>query len=172
MRKSELTKGEIGEFYRGYIDRLEPEAELVPSLKSNTSEFLQLLENIPEDKWDYRYAEGKWTLKEMIQHIIDTERIFQFRALAIARNEPQPLPGFDHDIYVLNSRSEYRAVPDLIKEYKIVREAGIILFESMTIDMLKLGGVMNDINASPRALGFMMVGHAMHHIEVIKEKYL
>jgi len=172
MRKSELTTGEIGEFYRGYIDRLEPEAELVPSLKSNTSEFLQLLENIPEDKWDYRYAEGKWTLKEMIQHILDTERIFQFRALAIARNEPQPLPGFDHDIYVLNSRSEHRAVPDLIKEYKIVREAGIILFESMTIDMLKLGGVMNDINASPRALGFMMVGHAMHHIEVIKEKYL
>jgi len=172
MRKSELTKGEIGEFYRGYIDRLEPEAELVPSLKANTSEFIQFLEKISEDKWDYRYAEGKWTLKEMIQHIIDTERIFQFRALAIARNEPQPLPGFDHDIYVLNSRSEHRAVQDLIKEYKIVREAGTILFESMTVDMLKLGGIMNDINASPRALGFMMIGHAMHHIEVIKEKYL
>lgn len=172
MKKSELTKGEIGEFYRGYIDRLKPEAELVPSLEQNTTEFLQFLEKIPEEKWEYRYAEGKWTLKEMIQHIIDTERIFQFRALAIARNEPQPLPGFDHDIYVLNSRAEHRAKDELIKEYQIVRESGVILFKSMTLDMLRVSGVMNDLNATPRALGFMMVGHVMHHMEVIKEKYL
>jgi len=172
MKKSELTHGEIGEFYRGYIDRLAPEAELIPTLEKNTTEFVEFLKSIREDKWEYRYADGKWTLKEMVQHIIDTERIFQFRALAIARNEPKALPGFDHDIYVLNSKSELRNSKELVQEYKIVRESGTLLFKSMSVDMLMLSGTMNDINATPRALGFMMVGHVLHHMEVINEKYL
>ena len=172
MIKSELTKGEIGEFYLGYIDRIPENAELIQTLEENTKEFSEFLSTIPEDRWDYRYAPGKWTILEMVQHIIDTERIFQYRALCFARNENASLPGFDHDIYVLNSDAEKRDPYDLIAEFKCVRESCLFLYKSLSEDKLKVSGNMNDMNATPRAIGYIMAGHALHHKEVITNKYL
>lgn len=172
MKKSDLTKGEIGEFYWRYINRIEDEADLIETLKDNTQEFVDFLKSIPEDKWTYRYASEKWSILEMIQHIIDTERIFQYRALCFARNEAKPLPGFDHDIYVLNSDAEMRKPENLIEEFKCVRESALFLFKSFSEEKLELKGNMNDMNATPRALGFIMAGHVLHHIEVISNKYL
>ncbi|MCB7480055.1 DinB family protein [Christiangramia sediminis] len=172
MIKSDLTKGEIGDFYWGYIDRIPPDAKLIETLEKNTEEFSEFLKSIPEDRWQYRYSPVKWSILEMVQHIIDTERIFQYRALCFARNEPNPLPGFDHDIYVLNSEAEKRKAADLIEEFKIVRRSCLFLFKSFSEKRLKLSGNMNDMNATPRALGFIMAGHALHHKDVISNKYL
>lgn len=172
MRRSDLTAGEIGEFYRGYIDLIPGEAELIETLQKNTYETCEFLKSIPPEKWQYRYTAGKWSLLEMIQHLLDTERIFQYRALCFARNEQQSLPGFDHDNYAINSGADTRKAADLIKEFRAVRESGIYMYESFTDDMLKRKGKMNDMNATPRGIGFIMVGHALHHKEVISQKYL
>lgn len=172
MIKSELTKGEIGEFYWGYIDRIPDDADLISTLKKNTREFSDFLSAIPEDRWNYRYSPEKWSILEMVQHIIDTERIFQYRALCFARNEHNSLPGFDHDIYVLNSDAEKRTPADLIEEFKSVRQSGLFLYKSFSEDRLKLSGNMNDMNATPRAIGFIMAGHALHHKDIISNKYL
>ncbi|SDR82500.1 DinB family protein [Gramella sp. MAR_2010_147] len=172
MIKSDLTKGEIGDFYWGYINRIPGDAELIQTLRNNTKEFSDFLESIPEDKWAHRYAPEKWSILEMVQHIIDTERIFQYRALCFARNENAALPGFDHDVYVLNSDAEIRKPSDLIEEFNSVRDSGIFLFKNLTEQKLKLNGNMNDMNATPRAIGFIMAGHALHHKEIISNKYL
>lgn len=172
MKKSELTQGEIGEFYWGYIDKIPDEATLIETLEENTETFVRFLKDIPEEKWNYRYAPEKWSILEMIQHIIDTERIFQYRALCFSRNEHQPLPGFDHDIYVLNSGAEDRNPEDLIEEFKVNRQSGIWLFKSMNEVMLTNNGNMNDLNASARAIGFIMPGHVLHHIDILNQKYL
>ena len=172
MKKSQLTKGEFGEFYSGYINRLEDDADLVESLKKNTREMLEFFKSIPSEKWTYRYQPDKWSLLDMVQHIIDTERIFQYRALCFARNDQNPLPGFDHDLFVLNSKAENRTGEGLIKEFEAVRMSGNYLFESFSDEMLKIIGNMNDVNTSPRAIGFIIVGHAEHHMEIIKNRYL
>lgn len=172
MKKSELTNGEIGEFYRGYIHLIDEETELVPGLERNSKEFIEFLKSIPSSRWIYRYKPEKWSVFEMIQHIIDTERIFQYRALCFARNEHNPLPGFDQDLYVLNSHPEKRKPSDLIEEFKSVRESGIYLYKSFSETMLKIIGNMNDVNASPRGIGFIMIGHALHHKDILKNRYL
>lgn len=172
MKKAQLTNGEFGEFYSGYINRLDDDAELISSLEDNTSEMVEFLKTIPSEKWDYRYKPEKWSIKEMIQHIIDTERIFQYRALCFARNDQNALPGFDHDLFVLNSGGENRSGAELIEEFKAVRQSGIFLYKSFTDVMLKIIGNMNDVNTSARAIGFIMVGHAQHHKDVLSNRYL
>ncbi|WP_300439777.1 DinB family protein [Christiangramia sp.] len=172
MIKSELTQGEIGDFYWRYINKIDDKAELIETLENNRIEFSDFLKTVPQEKWDYRYSSGKWSILEMLQHIIDTERIFQYRALCFARNEKNSLPGFDHDIYVLNSDAEVRRPDDLIEEFKSVRKAGIFLFRSLSEERLKIVGNMNDMNATPRAIGFIVAGHALHHKDIITQKYL
>lgn len=172
MKKSELTKGEIGDFYWGYINLLPDDAELIDTLKRNTEEIIEFLKSVPTEKWRYSYSEGKWTVLEMVQHIIDTERIFQYRALCFARNESQSLPGFDHDTYVLNSASHKREPAALIQEFRAVRESGLYLFRSFTDEMLAIKGTMNEITATARAIGFIMAGHALHHKDIIIKRYL
>lgn len=172
MRRSELTLGEIGEFYRGYINLIPGEARLIETLEKNTGMIHDFLKAIPSDKWRYRYSPEKWSLLEMVQHLIDTERIFQYRALSFARNERQSLSGFDQDNYVINSGADARSPALLIKEFRAVRESGIYMYKSFTDDMLKRTGRMNDVIATPRAIGFIMVGHALHHKEMISKRYL
>ncbi|TBW29094.1 DinB family protein [Gramella sp. KN1008] len=172
MKKSELTRGEIGDFYWGYINLIPEDAELIDTLKKNTDEILEFLKTIPGEKWRYSYAAGKWSVLEIVQHLIDTERIFQYRALCFARNESKSLPGFDHDAYVLNSSSERREPDELLKEFRAVRESGIFLFKSFTDQMLGVKGMMNDMTATARAIGFIMAGHALHHKDIITNRYL
>ena len=172
MIKSDLRKGEIGEFYAGYVDRIPGDAELIQTLNDNSEDFSKFLKSIPEGKWEYRYAPEKWSLLEMVQHIIDTERIFQYRALCFARNEKKSLPGFDHDIFVLNSNADKRDPADLIEEFDVVRKSCLFMFKSFSEKSLKIEGNMNDVIATPRAIGFIIAGHVLHHKEIITNKYL
>ncbi len=172
MKRSDLTPSEYGEFYGGYLNRIEGDAELIPSLENNTEEMVRFLKSIPANKWSHRYQPGKWSILEMVQHLIDTERIFQYRALSFARNEQNPLPGFDHDMYVQQSAGDHRKAGELIKEFRAVRTSGVFMFKSFTDDMYRNIGVMNEANASARAIGFIMIGHALHHKEILSNRYL
>ena len=172
MNRSELQQDEIGEFYWRYIKKLPENADLVDTLISSTHDFTSLLNELPKNKWHYRYEDDKWSILEMLQHIIDTERVFQYRALCIARGEEKPLPGFDHDLFARNSDAGRRLPKDLISEFQINRDAIIHLFKSFNHEMLKRVGNMNGSPASARAIGFVMSGHVLHHAEIIKSKYL
>ena len=146
--------------------------DLLEELKAGKSNFLSLFEKISEEKLDFAYEEGKWTLAEAIVHTIDTERIFQYRALCIARNDKTPFPGFDQDAYVPYSNASNRTKKDLIEEYKAVRDSTISLFNSFDEESIKRIGTASGSKMSVRALGFIISGHQAHHIRIIEERYL
>lgn len=119
-----------------------------------------------------RYAPGKWTLKEILGHLCDDERIFAYRALCVARGDARPLPGFDENEYMASSNFESRTLVNLLAEYRIVRGATIALFDSLTEDAWRRRGIVNGYEASVRGLAFHVAGHELHHLRVIREKYL
>lgn len=123
------------------------------------------------DKADYAYAEGKWTLKEMLGHIIDTERVFAFRITCFARLEQQPLPGFDEDDYVRNARFAERDLEDLIEEFATLRKANLYLFKSLNEEELNRKGIASGREINVRSILFIVGGHVIHHIGVLKERY-
>lgn len=142
------------------------------SMEKGITERASFFEAIPAEKWDYRYAEGKWTVKQMLQHIIDCERIFCYRALSIARDPEQALAGFDHDKFADAADTSDRNSDQLINEYKQVRLATIALFNSFSNREFKNTGVANGLDLSVETLAFLVSGHELHHIKVLKEKYL
>jgi len=171
MTKDDLIKDEYNPYYKQYIDKA-GDVTITAGLKDNGDATIAFLESISEEKLEYRYAEDKWTIKEIIQHIIDTERIFTYRALCIARNDKTLFPGYDQDYYGASSEANNRSMYSLMNEYKAVRLASIILFESFSEEMLKRIGVASNSNLSPRAVAFITIGHENHHCEVIKERYI
>lgn len=171
MMLSELPSSEYNPFYQTYIMAL-GNVDLMKELRKGKDDFLTLLQQIPEEKLYYAYAEGKWSLAEVLVHIIDTERIFQYRALCIARNDKTPLPGFDQDTYVPYSNADNRSRKILMEEYKAVRDSTIFLFDSFDEETIKRIGVASGSKMSVRALGFIISGHQAHHIRIIKERYL
>lgn len=171
MTKDDLSKHEYNPYYQTYIEKAGA-LTLREGLQDNGDETIAFLESIPEDKLEYRYAEGKWTIKEIIQHLIDTERVFTYRALCIARKDKTLFPGYDQDEYVAASEANNRSMIDLMNEYKAVRLASIILFDSFSKAMLTRVGIASNSNLSPRAVAFITIGHENHHCEVIKERYL
>lgn len=120
----------------------------------------------------YAYAPGKWTLKELLQHVIDAERIFNYRALAIARKETTSLPGFEENDYALNSNANERSWNNLIHELKAVRTSSIILFDSFNEEVFGYLGIANNNSITVNAIGFITVGHIYHHKKVIEDRYL
>ncbi len=120
MPRPDLTR--VPEFYHNYINQV-PENDLMSAFKTQTPLVIQFFQNIPANKIDYAYAEGKWTIKEMLQHIIDAERVFSYRALRFARKDPTPLPGFDENLFAENAKASKRNWNDLLEEFKIVRKA-------------------------------------------------
>tara|TARA_B100000949_G_scaffold235585_1_gene260039 strand:- start:8957 stop:9475 length:519 start_codon:yes stop_codon:yes gene_type:complete len=171
MVLSELPSSEYNPFYQTYIMAL-GDVELIEELKNGRKVLLSLFEEIPEEKLNYAYAEGKWSLAEALVHMIDTERIFQYRALCIARNDKTPLPGFDQDNYVPFSNAANRSKKDLIEEYRSVRDATITLFNSFDDEAINRIGIASGSKMSVRALGFIISGHQAHHVRVLKERYL
>ena len=164
-------QGSFPPFFSTYTAKVK-EDDLAAAFK-NQQEFVNsFFDSIPKDKQDFAYAAGKWTLKEMLQHIIDTERIFAYRALCIARKEKQSLPGFDENVYAQNSYAATRNWQSLVAELKLVRQTTLILFESFSPETLQESGLANNNPMTVNAIGFITVGHLYHHIEVIKERYL
>ena len=126
---------------------------------------------IPAEKANYAYAEGKWSIKQMFQHVIDTERIFAYRALAIARKEPAALLGFDENEYAKNGTAANRNWKDMLTEWRVVRQSTNLLFGSFTEEQLKCMGTASGLPISVNALGFIIFGHALHHLHILKERY-
>ena len=126
---------------------------------------------IPAEKVNYAYGEGKWTIKQMLQHVIDTERIFAYRALAIARKEPASLLGFDENEYANNGTAVHRNWKDMLIEWRVVRQSTNLLFASFTDEQLKQIGTANGKPISVNAIGFILFGHALHHLHILKERY-
>jgi len=171
MRLSELNSTEYLPYYQTYLNHL-PDQELISLLKELRDQFVEFLEKLSPTDLSLSYADGKWSVAQVLQHIVDTERIFQYRALSIARKDKTALPGFDQDMYVSFSSANSRMLPDFINEFAIVRNSGIALFESMDEEMLKEIGNANGAPLSPRAAGFISAGHQKHHLILFKKLYL
>ena len=172
MIPSELKIGEYNSYYQTYIDKIGGDAELIETLKKQLKNFPNFLNSIPEEKLQYAYAPDKWSVLEALLHIIDTERIFQYRALRFSRNDLTSLPGFDQDIYVPESNANHRTIASVIEEYIAVRSSTISLFSSFNDDVFKRIGTASDSPMSVGALGFIICGHQRHHRDIIRERYL
>lgn len=162
---------ESAEYYWRYIDLCEGD-DLGGALQQATKRAHSTMAHIPDGRGDHRYGPGKWTIKEVIQHVLDAERIFSYRALRIARNDASPLPSFDENSYAPEARVERRALAQLTREYDVVRAATVALFDSFDEVMMGRTGIAAGYPTSVRALGWVITGHAIHHMRVIEERYL
>ena len=171
MTSLQLSENEYAPFYKNYIKAL-GDVNLHEVLNDSFNDLMETLQEVPEEKLTYRYEEGKWTIKELLQHIVDAERILSYRALRFSRNDATDLHGFDEDWYVDNSNGNDRDFKDILDEFSHLRKASISLFQSFTSEMLALAGSSNGSDMTVRALGFIIAGHQTHHLKVIKEKYL
>jgi len=173
VRKIENPKdGEFPPYAIMYIKLLPDDGLLLKHLKENFDKTKEFILSLPEEKLTYRYAKNKWTIKEILVHIIDDERIYAYRALCFARNDKTELPGFEQDDYALFSNANERSIENILNEYEAVRNATITLFESFDEAALLRKGIANKNRATVRALGYHLAGHELHHINIIKEKYL
>ena len=171
MNSNQLPVNEYSRFNATYINALE-NVELLEELEISLHDFIRFVREIPMDKFDYRYAEGKWTIKDIIQHIIDAERIFAYRALRISRNDQTPLPGFEENDYVENTNANDRSIQELLTELSAVRHSNLLMFKSFTEEQLTRMGTASNHPISVRALGFLIIGHQKHHQKVFQERYL
>jgi uncharacterized damage-inducible protein DinB len=158
-------------FYKNYVKQIE-ETDLLQALRISGHRALELVHSIPEDKADYRYAEGKWSTRELLCHMIDAERIFAYRALRFARNDKTPLAGFEEKEYAPQANASGRSLQKIAAEMAHLRSATIDLFEGFTPEMLTRKGTANNNELSVVALGFIIAGHETHHCNVLKERYL
>lgn len=171
MKGTEIPENEYSEFYATYI-KAAGNGDLHEDLEISLHDFIRFVQDIPMDKFDYRYAQGKWTIKEIIQHIIDAERVFSYRALRISRNDKTPLPGFDENDFVENTNANDRHLQSLLTELSIVRQSTLALFKSFSEEQLKRIGIASNNEISVRAIGFIIIGHQNHHKKVFQERYL
>lgn len=171
MTPKDLNDNEYGVYYKKYIDLVDTD-DINDALEYGTSQMIKLVNNIPPGKYDYAYDEGKWTVKESLIHLIDTERIFAYRALRFARGDSSELPGFDQDAYVPQAKGHQRSFSAIIKEYKSVRQASISLYKSFDEQMLSRIGTASGSPCSVRALGYIIAGHELHHKNLLKDRYL
>lgn len=169
MHKIDLSQ--VPTFYHNYI-QLVTEPSLSDAFAQHTTELFSFLKGIDEEKWTYRYAEGKWSIKEVVQHLIDAERIFNYRSLTFARKDAIALPGFKETIYAQHSKADKRTKEDLIKELNIVQKSSQMLFSSFDDEALEQKGVMNGNNVYVEAIGYIIIGHARHHKNILQERYL
>lgn len=171
MLVSDLLPNEYSNFNASYIKATQG-TSLLEGLTYGLPQLINFVKNIPTEKLEYRYAEGKWTIKDIVLHMIDTERIFAYRALRISRGDKTPLPGFDENDYVPFAFANSRSIESLLTEYENVRKATISFFESLNEDQLLFMGTASNAAISVRAIGFIITGHQNHHLNVITERYL
>lgn len=161
---------EVPAFYQPYVDLVEND-DLIPALVMGGNHFIDLLKSIPEASGDYKYADDKWTIKQLVTHLIDAERVFAYRALTFARHDTSALPGFEQNEWVLESNADNRKLYQIISEYTNVRAATTDLFSSMTSEMLSRTGVASEHEISVNAIGFIIAGHEIHHSNILNERY-
>jgi hypothetical protein len=170
MTIQDLQPGDYPEYYRTYISHL-PTDDLIEILNKQSEEMNTFFRSLKIEDLRTSYAPGKWTVAQVLQHMIDTERIFQYRALRIARNDCTPLAGYDQDAYVSLSSAASRDLESFNEEYNAVRQSGIQLFKSFTYDMFIRKGISNDKPLSAAAAAFIIAGHEKHHLLLFKSNY-
>lgn len=164
------AKSDYAEYYQKYIDLIDGE-DIIHILVKLNNEVSDVFNSFPQSKGDYSYAEGKWTVKEVIGHMMDTDRIFAYRALSIARGERQPLPSFDQDEYVRKGKFNLRNLADLTYEYRLIRESNILMFKGFDQSVYSNRGVAAGNEVTVLALMWMIAGHQKHHLKILKERY-
>jgi hypothetical protein len=157
--------------FAGYVSRV-PEDDGLAAMERQSYETQNVLASIDDTRAAFRYAESKWSVKEVVGHIADTERIMGYRALAVARGETQSLPGFDEKDYVRNARFDDWRIGDLAEEYALMRRANVVFFRNLSPEAWDRRGVANGNPITVRALSYIIVGHERHHLQVLKERYL
>ncbi len=172
MTTSDLKFTDPAPFYKTYIDVLGEGVELMDMLRRQYANFPKFIANIPEAKLHFAYADGKWTVAQVLMHIFDAERVFQHRALRFSRGDRTPLPGFDQDVYLKGSSPAVRSKDSLIQEYGAVRMATLTLFSNLEPEALELTGMASDTEWSVAKLGFVICGHQRYHRNMVRERYL
>lgn len=158
-------------YYQGYIE-LVPKGDPLSLLQEVQKESIKSLAMITEQKANAAYAPRKWSIKDILQHIMDTERIFSYRALSFARGESMSLPGYDHDSYAKNASANERSFKDLLEEWKILRASTVALFKSFDATAMVKKGIANEKELSVQQILMVLIGHELHHIKIIEERYL
>lgn len=164
-------KSEYAEFYANYVALVE-ETDIVAALQNQVADLENIFAGISEEKSAFAYAEGKWTIKQLLGHLIDGERVFSYRALRISRADQTPLPGFEENSYVANSNFTARTIADMLEELTLLRRSNVIFFNNLSDAARLYTGTASDAKVSVRAIGFIMVGHITHHINILKTRYL
>lgn len=162
---------EYGEYYGRYIERVPDGAHVLALLAGQSAELQSLLQHVSDEQANARPAPGEWSIKEVIGHVCDVERIFAYRAVSIARGDTTPLPGFEQDDYVAGTDFNVRSLGDLVEEFSLQRRANLLCFRSLTDVELARQGTASGFPASVRALVFILAGHVMHHVESLQTSY-
>ncbi|MBI2259236.1 MAG: DinB family protein [Flavobacteriia bacterium] len=168
INKPELSS--LPYYYQYYVNLI-TENDLFEAFENNKKEFIQFISSIEKDKLDFSYEMNKWTVREVIRHILDTERIFQYRAFRFSRFDFTPLSGFDENKYISKTTHLILNKEELIEEFSLIRQNTIALYRQMNNDMLDFLGEANKQQSNARGLGFFIVGHQKHHTKIIKERY-
>lgn len=172
MKIEKPGEGEYAPYAIRYIGLLPDDGLVLQHLENNLKSTSDLILSLPEEKLTSRYAAGKWTIKEVLVHVVDDERIYAYRALRFARNDRTELPGFDQDDYAVHSGANGRDVEDILREFAAVRRATISLFNGLGREALVRAGVADGKVMSVRAAAYHIAGHEMRHLNIIKERYL
>lgn len=157
-------------FFDRYINQVDDDIDLISGLHGTMNLFVESKAKLLEFQ-DYRYAPEKWTPKEILQHVIDNERVQAYRSLVFSRGDEVVLPGYDEQLYAENSNANSRTIDELLLEFQSVRKSSIALFHSMKEEQLHLKGTCFQVEVTPLALGFQLIGHQIHHIKVLEERY-
>lgn len=158
-------------YYARYVDRV-PEGDLLQTLRAQLQETLALVRGLPEERGGHRYAPGKWSIRQVLSHVIDTERIFAYRALRIARGDATPLASFDENAYAAASNADARTLADLAEELEHVRLGNLAMFRALDGEALARRGAASGGEVSVRALAWILAGHERHHVALLRERYL
>ncbi|WP_263601318.1 DinB family protein [Chryseobacterium sp. PET-29] len=158
-------------YIQRYLDLI-PSENWLEELKKTGEQTVELYAQLSEEQSSFAYAEGKWTLKELLLHLSDTERVFQYRILAFLRSDQNELPGFDEELYASQSFANERTVSSLLEEYQLIRKSSQVLLETAHLSALKNVGTANGNQISAETIGKLIVGHNVHHLNIIKERYL
>jgi hypothetical protein len=161
----------VPEYYHRYINQV-AETDLAAAFNQQRQSIAPFLNNIPVSKIDYRYAEGKWSVKELLQHLIDAERIFAYRALRFARKDPTELAGFDENMYAENCMVSERDWNEMLDEFWTVRKTTELMFHSFNNEQLNATGIASNSSTYVLGIGFIIAGHLNHHVNILRERYL
>ena len=165
------SAGDYASYYERYVTLIEGD-DILKILNEQSKKTQDILNSFSEHKGNYRYADGKWTVKEVVGHLLDSERVFAYRALCIARGEKKSLPGFEQDDYVTEGNFNRRELFDLNYEFRLLRESNLLLFRSFSPEMMQRKGFANEATISVLALMFIIAGHEKHHMNILREKYM